>query len=51
MFLKLEAALSRFRLSVGLTAEQYRLARLVDVELLAAFEGLDRRLRELEARR
>ena len=50
MLRKLEEALSRFRLLAGLTAEQYRLARLVDVELIHVLEGLEKRVKELEAR-
>ena len=50
MMRRLEEALSRFRLRMGLTAELYRLARTADVELIAALEGLDKRIKELEAR-
>ena len=50
MLRKLETALSRFRLAMGLSAEHYRLARTVDVELIAVLEGLDKRVKELEAR-
>lgn len=50
MLRKLEQALSAFRLRAGLTPELYRLARTVDVELIAVLEGLDKRVKELEAR-